>query len=78
VRARAGMRTIWRSNRGLVLPGRLPYTNGKGHRTPTSLTINGFAAEVHRARAIKEASARHGPSPAADGVFADRLINSPG
>jgi hypothetical protein len=42
------------------------------------LPTNGRVAEVHCAPAIKEASARHGPSPAADGVFTDRLINSPG
>lgn len=41
------------------------------------LTGSGLAAEVPRARAGKEATARHGPSPVPDGVFSDTQANHP-
>ena len=48
-----------------------------GIAMPGTLTCNGFAAEVPWGRASKEATARHGPSPARDGVFTDNLANHP-
>jgi len=71
----------WLANRGCVWRAILAAQARITRRPefePVKLPINGHVAEVHCGRAIKEASARHGPSPTADGVFTDRLINSPG
>jgi hypothetical protein len=46
------------SNRGLVITCGLPFTNGKRHRTPTSLTINAQPAEVPFTRASKRSAVR--------------------